>query len=280
METLPAWSSSNDRHQSLAVICSLPKSMLRNAATRVFCVISRSLLAVTAERQEFHASDEQGTWLPGPPGQPRSRYLPTTYAPPRHSGKEAGPLASHSLSVRTGWREFSSTSSTEEPQIPQLDRPYFSAVVTIAGVKPAHADRGSHPRPGEVRHSARRSPTYRFDRPGNASQPHARCAGNDHGCPGSPTFLLWRGRSPTVLRLCGFALDPVAWRWFLRVVKGHSVSIGKCTSDNGVDVHGKRFSMCTAVLPYVAGFVAVPVLPLHRPCRSGDAGGGRERPPF
>ena len=31
---------------------------------------------------------------------------------------------------------------------------------------------------------------------------------------------------------------------------------------------------------YVVGFVVVPAVPLRRPCRSRDAGGGRERPPF
>ena len=95
--------------------------------------------------------------------------------------------------------------------------------------------------------------------------------------PGSPTFARRRGRSSTVLRLCGLALDQVALGWFLRPVNGRSVSIGECTSDNGVDVHGKRFSTCTAALPYVVGFVAVPALPWRRSCRSGDNGGGRER---
>ena len=58
------------------------------------------------------------------------------------------------------------------------------------------------------------------------------------------------------------------------------MSIGKCTSDNGVDVHGKRFSTCTVASSYVVASLMVPALPLHRPCRSGDNGGGRERPPI
>ena len=33
-------------------------------------------------------------------------------------------------------------------------------------------------------------------------------------------------------------------------------------------------------LPYVAGFVVVPAVSWRRPCRSGDTGGGRERPPL
>ena len=36
---------------------------------------------------------------------------------------------------------------------------------------------------------------------------------------------------------------------FLRLVRGRSVSIGKRTSDNGVHVHEKRVSMCTAATP-------------------------------
>ena len=70
------------------------------------------------------------------------------------------------------------------------------------------------------------------------------------GICGSPALLRRRGRSSTILLICGSALDPVAWR-FLRAVKGRSVSIGKRTSDNGVDVHGKRVSTCTVASVYV-----------------------------
>ena len=52
------------------------------------------------------------------------------------------------------------------------------------------------------------------------------------------------GRSSTVLRLYGLALDRVAQGWFLSLVKRRSVSIGKCTSDNGVDVHGNASLCC------------------------------------
>ena len=42
------------------------------------------------------------------------------------------------------------------------------------------------------------------------------------------------------------------------------MSIGKRTSDNGVHVHEKRVSTCTAALLYVAVFVAVPALSWRR----------------
>ena len=81
-------------------------------------------------------------------------------------------------------------------------------------------------------------------------------------------------------RLYGLAVAAVARKWILSVVKGRSVSIGKRTSDNGVDVRGKRFSTCTAAFPYVTGSLAVPPPPPQLACRSGDIGGGRERPPL
>ena len=87
------------------------------------------------------------------------------------------------------------------------------------------------------------------------------------------------GRSSTVLRLYGLALDRAAQGWFLSLVKRRSVSIGKCTSDNGVDVHGKRVSTCTVASYYAVASLMVTALPWHRPCRSGDNGGGLERPP-
>ena len=55
--------------------------------------------------------------------------------------------------------------------------------------------------------------------------------------------------------------------------------IGKRTSDNGVRVRPKRLSRCAAAFPYLAGFLTFAVPPVHRPCRSEDTGGGRERPP-
>ena len=99
------------------------------------------------------------------------------------------------------------------------------------------------------------------------------------GTCGSPALLRRRGRSSTILLICGSALDPVAWR-FLRAVKGRSVSIGKRTSDNGVDVHGKRVSPCTVASVYVVLSLMVTASRLQLACRTGDAGGGRERPPF
>ena len=57
------------------------------------------------------------------------------------------------------------------------------------------------------------------------------------------------------------------------------VPIGKRTSDNGVRVRQKRFSRCGVVLPYVAGFLTFAAPPAHRPYRSEDTGGGRERAP-
>ena len=99
------------------------------------------------------------------------------------------------------------------------------------------------------------------------------------GICGSPALLRRRGRSSTILLICGSALDPVAWR-FLRAVKGRSVSIGKRTSDNGVDVHGKRVSPCTVASVYVVLSLMVTASRLQLACRTGDAGGGRERPPF
>ena len=99
------------------------------------------------------------------------------------------------------------------------------------------------------------------------------------GICGSPALLRRRSRSSTILLICGSALDPVAWR-FLRAVKGRSVSIGKRTSDNGVDVHGKRVSPCTVASVYVVLSLMVTASRLQLACRTGDAGGGRERPPF
>ena len=119
-------------------------------------------------------------------------------------------------------------------------------------------------------------PTYPFDRPGNSSQPHVRCPGNDHGDPDRRRFCAG---VVDRRRLYHLALDRVAQRRFLTLVKGRSVSIGKCTSDNGGDVHGKRVSTCTATLPHVIDFVSVTAPTWRRPCRSGDNGGGRERPP-
>ena len=87
-------------------------------------------------------------------------------------------------------------------------------------------------------------------------------------------------RAAPLSGLRGMAPLAVAGKWFLRMNKLRFVPIGRRTSDNEVDVHGKRLSTCTAALPYVAVFVAVSALPLHRPCRSEDTGGGRERPPF
>ena len=99
------------------------------------------------------------------------------------------------------------------------------------------------------------------------------------GICGSPALLRRRGRSSTILLICGSALDPVAWR-FLRAVKGRSVSIGKRTSDNGVDVHGKRVSTCTVDSVYVVVSLMVTASRSQLACRTGDAGGGRERPPL
>ena len=60
------------------------------------CHIGRSPIGVTAERQKPLGNPDHGIHQAG-------------CAPPRRSGKEAGPLASYSLSVRTEWRVFSST---------------------------------------------------------------------------------------------------------------------------------------------------------------------------
>ena len=99
------------------------------------------------------------------------------------------------------------------------------------------------------------------------------------GICGSPALLRRRGRSSTILLICGSALDPVAWR-FLRAVKGRSVSIGKRISGNGVDVHGKRVSTCAVASVYVVVSLMVTASRSQLACRTGDAGGGRERPPF
>ena len=76
--------------------------MVRSAATRAFCVIGRSSLGVTAELRELHAygGHEHGRQklLDGPDHGIRQQHTHHQ----RRSGKEAGPLTSYSLSVRTG----------------------------------------------------------------------------------------------------------------------------------------------------------------------------------
>ena len=63
-------------------------------------------------------------------------------------------------------------------------------------------------------------------------------------------------------------------------VKGGSyVPIDERTSDNGVRVRQERLSTCAADFPYVAGCLAVPAQPTYLSCRTGDTGGGPERPP-
>ena len=79
--------------------------------------------------------------------------------------------------------------------------------------------------------------------------------------------------------LCNLALDPVARRWTLSMDQRGFVPIGKRTSDKRVRVRQKGFSRCAASFLYVAGCLAVPARPAYRPCRTGDTGGGRERPP-
>ena len=79
-------------------------------------------------------------------------------------------------------------------------------------------------------------------------------------------------------RLCPLAVETGVGGVF--IVKGGSyVPIDKHTSDNGVRVRQESSSRCAANFPYVAGFLTLPALPAHRPCRTGDTGGGRERPP-
>ena len=88
--------------------------------------------------------------------------------------------------------------------------------------------------------------------------------------------------APTWSIIDGFAV----WRLtrfrkgVLRLVRGHSVSIGKRTSDNGVDVHRKRVPTCTVASSYVVASLMVTASRSQLACRTGHAGGGRERPPL
>ena len=80
-------------------------------------------------------------------------------------------------------------------------------------------------------------------------------------------------------RLCPLAVETDAEAVF-SVDKGSFVPIGERTSDNGVRVRHEGFSRCAAGFPYIAGCLAVPAPSADRPCRAGDTGGGRERPPY
>ena len=80
-------------------------------------------------------------------------------------------------------------------------------------------------------------------------------------------------------RLCPLAVETGAGAIF-SVEGGSFVSIGEHTLDNGVRVRSKHRFRCAAALSYLAGCLAVPARSADRPCRTGDTGGGRERPPF
>ena len=80
-------------------------------------------------------------------------------------------------------------------------------------------------------------------------------------------------------RLCRLAVETSAGA-VASMEGGSLVPIGERTSDKRVRVRQKGLSRCAADFPYVAGFLAVPGTPPRLPCRTGDTGGGRERPPL
>ena len=150
--------------------------------------------------------------------------------------------------------------------------PDLSAFLAIQAMKIAetilpsardHRDRAGHPPLGCPRARRNRRP---------ASRPETDCRVEEappHAAPSSGDR-----------RHCGVALEAVARRGIVRVVEAGCVPIHKRTSDNGVFVRQEGVSTCAAALPYVAGLLAVPAPPAHRPCRSAATGGGGSDPPF
>ena len=75
-------------------------------------------------------------------------------------------------------------------------------------------------------------------------------------------------------RLCCLAIETDAEAVF-STERETFVPIGERTSDNGVRVRQKGFSMCTAGFPYFAGCLAVPAPSADRQYRTWDTEGGR-----